>query len=509
MGRGDVDPDIYAREIARYKWAAQFTKSGDRVLEFGCSSGFGTMYLPADVHYIGADYSREIVKYATEQFGDERHAFIWSSIDKYLEKIERLDVIIAFEVLEHVRNGRELAQELKKHCKTLLLSTPYREPPGFWGAHHVLHQLTEKDFPQFKYSYMHMPGNIESYPVAQNPNLLMMEWHEGETYKERKRILCSIPTKNRYDALMHCLQAIAFQSVKPDKVCIYDDGERKDLREHDIGRYMLPLLNRHGIEWEVLFTPGRGQHVAHQMANTAGYDYVWRLDDDSLPEPDVLERLLAHMADDVGAVGGAVYEIERQFPGGTSKIADFFHGGNVQWAPNQGTHEVDFLYSSFLYRAGIVNYKSDMSQVAFHEESIFTHRLKRAGWKLIADTSIHTLHFKARKGGTREADYKWAYAFDHREFMEIMEKEFSVKLIHLGVGLGDCLAFRNILPELKQKYETVVIGSIYPEVFENDDVVLIPYEKAKEQSKENVYDEMSQWNWRGHIVEAYRKMYLQ
>ena len=522
IGHEPIDPDVYAREIGRYKWAAERIKSGDRVLEFGCSSGFGTRLLPEDVDYTGVDYSKQIVAYATEHFATDQRRFVWSTIDSYLDKAEaeglKFDVVIAFEVLEHVKNGREVAQRLKKFAPTVLLSTPYREPVGFWGKHHVLHGLREKDFPQFGHSFMHIDGTIHSFPTCEVANLLMMEWHSGTIYADRSKVLAAVPTKNRPEALMQCLQAIAFQTVPPDKIIIYDDhvkadGSREDFREHPIGRYIFPLLTQKGVEWEVVFTPGKGQHIAHQMSNESGYEFVWRLDDDCVAEPDVLERLLMLMKPDVGAAAGAVYEMNRLLRGGKSKLAEFFTSPNVQWAPDQGYHDdVDYLYCSFLYRAGLVDYKHEMSPAAFHEETIFSHRLKRAGWKLIVDTSIHTHHFKAPTGGTRDAsrgpDQEWAYAWDHAEFMRIMEDEWGTKLVHLGVGIGDNFAFLNILPELKACYERVIIGSCHPEIFKDSDVTLIPYDVARQSAKENVYNWMAEHNWKGSIVDAYREMYL-
>lgn len=514
LGASDpIDPVIYARELARYAWASEHIRPGMRVLELGCSTGFGTRLLPDGIDYTGVDYSAEVVAFAQDQFGTTGRPgrrFICSTIDGFLhDAVPCWDVIIAFEVLEHVPNGREVAQRLKQYADTVLITTPYREPVGFWGKHHVLHGLQERDFPQFAYRYMHMDGAVESFPTVEHANLLMMEWKRGELYPERSRVLCSIPTRDRPDALMQVLQAVAFQTRAPEKVIIYDDGAHADIREHPIGRYILPLLKSAGIDWEVVFTPGRGQHIAHQLANGAGYDFVWRLDDDTVPEPDVLERLLAHMTEGVGAVGGAVYELARPMAGGYAlRIEHFFGCNNVQWAPDQGTHEVDFLYSSFLYRPGIVDYKHNMSPAAFHEETIFTHRLKRAGYRLIADTSIRTHHMRQPTGGTRAADLEWAYAWDRDEFLRVMADEFGVKLIHLGVGLGDNFAFLNILPELQQRYRKIVLGSVFPDVFAGDDVVVIPYDKAKQQASENVYDWMAEHQWEGHIIDAYRAMYL-
>lgn len=323
------------------------------------------------------------------------------------------------------------------------------------------------------------------------------------------RILCSIPTRGRYESLLRCLQSIAFQTVKPTHVTIYDDSDpREDIRIHPSGRHIMALLARKSIEWDVIFTPGQGQHIAHQMANSAGYDLVWRMDDDAIAEPDVLERLLAKMSPDVGAVGGAVYEPGWTVGGGNSDFKSIFENSNFQWCPDQGTREVDHLYSSFLYRPGIVNYKFDMSPVAFHEESIFTYRLKRAGYKLIADTSIHTYHLKCPSGGCRDQDNRWAYAWDQVEFIKLMENEWKIKLISIGSGLGDCLALKNIIPDLKKKYELIIIGSCYEEVFNDIPLVAsISYSATKPVRDDHVYKWMSEQNWKGTLVGAFGAMF--
>ena len=498
--------EMNARESARYTFAASEITEGMRVLEIGCSSGLGTRILP-DVEYVGIDSSKEAVDAATAEFGSDRKKFVHMSAEEFLKTDDEFDVIVAFEVIEHLWNGVEVAQVLKSKCKKLILSVPYFEKPGFWGPEHVLHRLTPRNFPNFDHRYIHSNGDVMSFPTSEDTNLLLMVWEKGKAYDKKERVLCAIPTKNRYDVLYHCLQAVAMQTVKPDKVIIYDDGKREDIRQNLIGGHISQLLSSREVDWEVVFTPGIGQHVAHQMANTSGYDFVWRLDDDTIPEPDVLERLLFHMAPDVGGVGGAVFEPGKQIMGGSSKMDDFFIGGNVQWGPGQGIHEVDHLYSSFLYRAGIVNYKHNMTNVAFHEETIFSHRLRRTGYRLIVDTGIRTYHFRASHGGCRDNDNKWAYDLDHREFMQMAEEEWGIKVIHLGVGLGDCFMFKHIIPELLSKHKTVVVGSCYNRALEGTGVRLIPYECVKNFASENIYDWCSERNWKGTLISAYRKMY--
>ena len=507
IGRDDpFDREAYPLEFARYTFAATQITEGMRVLEVGCSSGFGTRLLP-DVEYVGIDSSKEVIEFAEKNFGSPKRKFVRSSVEEFLKTDDEFDLIIAFEVIEHLWNGLEVAQVLKSRCKKLLLSVPYFEKPGFWGKYHVLHRLTPRNFPNFDYRYIHQTGEVMSFPTSEDTNLLLMTWEQGKEYAKNPRVLCAVPTKNRYDVLYHCLQAVAMQTVKPDKLIIYDDGKREDMRENPIGGHIVRLLSSREVDWEVVFTPGIGQHVAHQMANTSGYDFVWRLDDDTVPEPDVLERLLSHMAPDVGGVGGAVFEPGKQLMGGSSRMEDFFIGGNVQWGPGQGVHEVDHLYSSFLYRAGIVNYKHRMTNVAFHEETIFSHRLRLAGYRLIVDTGVKTYHFKAPHGGCRAEDYKWAYELDHKEFMRMAEDEWGIKVIHLGVGMGDCYMFKHIIPALLLKYKTVVVGSCYNQVLEGTGVKLVNYESVKNFASENIYDWCAEHNWKGDLISAYRKMY--
>ena len=83
----------------------------------------------------------------------------------------------------------------------------------------------------------------------------------------------------------------------------------------------------------------------------------------------------------------------------------------------------------------------------------------------------------------------------------------NVKYIHLGVGIGDCLMFRNLIPELLAKYKKVVIGSMYNQIFVGMGVDLVPYEQILGYANENVYDWCQDHHWTGHLMDAYREMY--
>lgn len=170
------DP-ILPRESARYLWANK-NLFGKKILEIGCSTGYGIQFLPPDIKYTGLDYDEIIIQVANEQLWNENTAFIYANINEF--NLEQYDTIIAFEIIEHIDNGLELAQKLKKHCKRLLLTVPHNEPEGFWGSHHKLHELNESHLPGFKFQYVNEKGYVSDSPAELNDsnkcNLMLCRW---------------------------------------------------------------------------------------------------------------------------------------------------------------------------------------------------------------------------------------------------------------------------------------------------------------------------------------------
>lgn len=175
--KGDPVMPGYPREHVRYTWAA-LNLVGKKVLEIGCSSGYGTQYLPADVDYTGVDYDETIIQCAKEQGWGSNYKFIHTDINKF--ELEQYDTIIAFEVIEHLANGLEVVERLKKHCKRLLITVPRKEPPGFWGPHHLIHNLDESMFPGFEFKYIDEPGNLMDTPNESIINLMVCKWDRDE-----------------------------------------------------------------------------------------------------------------------------------------------------------------------------------------------------------------------------------------------------------------------------------------------------------------------------------------
>jgi glycosyltransferase involved in cell wall biosynthesis len=171
------DP-VFPRETQRYEWAAQNLFGVNSLLEIGCSTGYGVQFLPERISYLGLDYDPIIVDVAKDQNWRDSCSFDWADINNY--ELSQYDAIVAFEVVEHLDNGLEIVEKLKQHCKRLLITVPHNEPKGFWGEHHKLHGLTEKDFPGFQFVYINEAGiiNINPQPINETnrANLMICRW---------------------------------------------------------------------------------------------------------------------------------------------------------------------------------------------------------------------------------------------------------------------------------------------------------------------------------------------
>lgn len=248
-------------------------------------------------------------------------------------------------------------------------------------------------------------------------------------------VTATISSLARYDTtLPMALLGIANQTVKPRKFLLFDDGHEKNLENHPVLRHIFAMFDRLGIEWEIILGQKKGQTANHQEAlRICESEFIWRLDDDSVAEPDVLETLLRQMQDGVGAVGCLVLNPmkRRESPACESfnRIEDIYVVPNAQWCDIPlGLHCVDHLYSTFLFRKSAAShgYCKELSVVGHREETLFTYEMKRAGWQILLDSSVRIWDIQQPSGGTRLFD-------DREELFEHNERVFKQKLLEYGV----------------------------------------------------------------------------
>ena len=320
------------------------------------------------------------------------------------------------------------------------------------------------------------------------------------------KVLCSVATRGRYfTTLPLVLNAIINQTRPVDKLVIFDDNdEPQDMRKEMIYQYFFQMLDIKGIAWEWLFADKKGQHHIHQRANTMGYDWVWRCDDDAIPEPNVLEELYKFIGPSTGAVGGQVltppYMPDTNEV--TGKIDNIDSEPNVQWGKFNIARQVEHLHCTFLYRAGVCDYNLGLSRVAHREETLFTYGLHQKGYKILVVPNAITWHMKNPEGGIRSETKKELYEHDEYIFRNILQYRDRT-IVVLNCGLGDHLVFSHVLSEIPN----AEVFTCYPEIVPGKSIAAAQH-LFGDIDHWNVYKKMDQWKWKDSLENAYRKLYL-
>ena len=320
------------------------------------------------------------------------------------------------------------------------------------------------------------------------------------------KVLCSVATRGRYHTTLPLvLNAIINQTRPVDKLVIFDDNdEPQDMRSEMICQYFFQMLDIKGIAWEWLFAEKKGQHHIHQRANMMGYDWVWRVDDDAIPEPNVLENLIKHFDIDVGAVGGSVLTPPYlpDTSSVTGKIDNIDSEPNIQWGSIKEAKEVEHLHCTFLYRAGICDYNLGLSRVAHREETLFTWGLHRKNYKIKVVPNAVTWHMKNPEGGIRAETKEEMYHHDEYVFRNVLAYRDKT-IVVLNCGLGDHLVFSHILSEIPN----AEVFTCYPEIVPGKSIAEAQH-LFGDIDHWNIYKKMDQWKWKDSLENAYRKLYL-
>jgi len=324
------------------------------------------------------------------------------------------------------------------------------------------------------------------------------------------KVLCSVATRGRYHTTLPLvLNAIINQTKPVDRLIIFDDNdEPQDMRKEMIYSYFFQMLDLKAIKWEWRYAGKKGQHHIHQQANdiavNEGYEWVWRCDDDAIPEPNVLRSLYLHALSNVGAIGGAVLTPPNLFENvnSTGRIDNIDSEPNIQWSPIATVREVEHLHCTFLYRAGVHNYNTGLSRVAHREETLFTYGLHQKGYKVLAVPGATTWHMKNPEGGIRSETNAELYAHDEQIFRNTLACRDKTVVV-LNCGMGDHIVFSHILPQLKDP----MVFTCYPDIIPGKSIG-----EAKQLFGDidnwSVYKWMAHRKWTDSLENAFRGMYL-
>ena len=151
---GQVDIDLLNEHLARYTFAARLAR-GKRVLDAGCGAGYGAAELAHVAQAVtGIDCAADAVGFARENYRLPNLQFEQASCTALPHKDSSFDLVVGFEVIEHLDNWRDFLREVRRVLApngVFVVSTPnksyYTESRGADGANpfHV-HEFEFEEF---------------------------------------------------------------------------------------------------------------------------------------------------------------------------------------------------------------------------------------------------------------------------------------------------------------------------------------------------------------------------
>ena len=127
---GQVDTDLWNEHLARYYFARRLAR-GRRVLDLACGTGYGAAILAeAAARVTGVDVAPDAIAYAREHYDAGNLSFAPGDATNLADLPDAsFDLIVAFELIEHLDNWRGLLSEARRllaHGGQLIVSTPNR-----------------------------------------------------------------------------------------------------------------------------------------------------------------------------------------------------------------------------------------------------------------------------------------------------------------------------------------------------------------------------------------------
>jgi SAM-dependent methyltransferase len=145
------DPVMAYEHLHRYAFASRHVQ-GKRVLDLASGEGYGSALLARTARLtVGIDIDEKTIRHARDRYvGDNIHFIVGSALDVPLAG--RFDIIVCFELIEHLGKHDQLLSEVKRLLAPgglLMISTPNRPEYRLLEPHNPFH-VKELDLEEFE-----------------------------------------------------------------------------------------------------------------------------------------------------------------------------------------------------------------------------------------------------------------------------------------------------------------------------------------------------------------------
>lgn len=161
---------LYQEHLVRYRFASQYAQS-KVVLDFGCGTGYGSYLLheKGARKVVGVDISKDAIDYCNSNYKANNLEFKSDDCTKCQLQNSTFDIIVSFEVIEHLKMVDCFLSEVKRLLKKnglFVVSTPNKLTYQGSNKFHVT-EYTEQEFRALLKKYFtYVEIFYQSYPAA-------------------------------------------------------------------------------------------------------------------------------------------------------------------------------------------------------------------------------------------------------------------------------------------------------------------------------------------------------
>ena len=215
-------------------------------------------------------------------------------------------------------------------------------------------------------------------------------------------VTCILVNWNGWRDTLDCLNSLKEGTYRSLTIIVVDNGSTNDSVARIRAAYPDVLLLESGSN--LGFAGGNNIGIRHALAH--GADYVWLLNNDTMPAPNALSMLVSKALTDrhIGAVASVCYYADN--PATVQAWAGARVNLWIGYARNSTEPQPDDWFDA-LYGASMLIARSALEDVGlldegfFHylEETEFCLRLRERGWRLAAAPESRILHKVAASTG--------------------------------------------------------------------------------------------------------------
>jgi len=200
---GQVDIDLLNEHMARYAFAARLAR-GKRALDAGCGAGYGSAELArAALSVVGIDSSPDAIEFARATYSMPNLSFERASCEALPHADGSFDLIVAFEVIEHLTGWPRFLREARRTLAPngqFIVSTPnklyYAESRGAEGANPF--HVHEFEFEEFRDELRSVFPHVSMFLENHMEGVTFQPHEAGNTVEVRVDSTASAPEESHF-----------------------------------------------------------------------------------------------------------------------------------------------------------------------------------------------------------------------------------------------------------------------------------------------------------------------